>query len=120
MARPEVARREPNVWLSRLAVFAFVTVGWIFFRAVDMSTAITYLTGLVTRWGVGDLVTPLVLLTIAAGMIGQFVPQKVGDALEYRASKLPPALLGVGVGLFLVVANLLGPVGVAPFIYFAF
>ncbi len=120
MARPEVARREPNVWLSRLAVFAFVTVGWVFFRAVDLSTAVTYLTGLVTRWGVGELVTPLVLLTIAAGMVGQFVPQKVGDALEYRASQLPPAVLGVGVGLFLVVVNLLGPVGVAPFIYFAF
>ena len=120
MARPEVARREPNVWLSRLGVFAFVTVGWVFFRAVDLPSAITYLTGIVTRWGVGELVTPLVLVTIAAGMVGQFVPKQLGDALEYRASKLPPAVLGVGVGLFLVIVNLLGPVGVAPFIYFAF
>jgi hypothetical protein len=53
-------------------------------------------------------------------MIGQFVPRQLGDALEFRASKLPPAVLGVGVGLFLVIVNLLGPVGVAPFIYFAF
>ncbi len=120
MARPAPPRKEPNVWVSRLVVFAFVTVGWIFFRAVDLPTAVNYLTGLVTRWGVGDLVTPLVLLTIVAGMVGQFVPRRLGDALEYRASHLPPAALGLGVGLFLVVTNLLGPVGVAPFIYFAF
>jgi len=40
--------------------------------------------------------------------------------MEFRASQLPVAVLGVGVGLFLVVCNLLGPVGVAPFIYFDF
>ena len=119
MARPQV-RPEPNLWLSRLAVFAFVTVGWIFFRAVDLPTAIGYLVGIVTRWGVGDLVTPLVLVTIVVGMVGQFVPRRVGDALEFRASQLPPAVLGVGVGVFLVVVNLLGPIGVAPFIYFQF
>ena len=101
-------------------MFAFVTVGWVFFRAVDLPTAVGYLVGLVTRWGVGDLVTPLVLVTIVVGMVGQFVPRRVGDALEYRASHLPPVLLGIGVGLFLVVCNLLGPVGVAPFIYFQF
>ena len=114
MARPTV-RPEPNVWVSRAAVFAFVTVGWVFFRAVDLPTAIGYLVGLVTRWGVGDLVTPLVLVTIVVGMVGPFVPRRVGDALEYRASHLPPVLLGIGVGLFLVVCNLLGPVG-PPFI----
>ncbi len=119
MARPAI-RPEPNVWVSRAAVFAFVTVGWVFFRAVDLPTAIGYLIGLVTRWGVGDLVTPLVLAAIVVGMVGQFVPRRVGDALEYRASQLPPVLLGIGVGLFLVVCNLLGPVGVAPFIYFQF
>lgn len=115
-----VTRREPNIWLSRLAVFAFVTVGWVFFRAVDLASAVNFLTGLVTRWGVGELVTPLVLVVIAAGLIGQFVPRRLGDAMEFRASQLPVAVLGVGVGLFLVVCNLLGPVGVAPFIYFDF
>jgi len=121
MERPAVALRpEPNVWVSRLVVFAFVTVGWVFFRAVDLPTALSYLVGIVTRWGVGDLVTPLVLVVIVVGMVGQFVPRRLGDALEYRASQLPPVLLAVGVGLFLVLVNLLGPVGVAPFIYFQF
>jgi len=121
MARPEsAARPEPRAWISRLVVFAFVTVGWVFFRAVDLPTALSYLLGIVTRWGVGDLVTPMVLAVIVVGMVGQFVPRRLGDALEYRASQLPPVVLAVGVGLFLVAVNLLGPVGVAPFIYFQF
>ncbi|MBS1838552.1 MAG: MBOAT family protein, partial [Actinobacteria bacterium] len=121
MVRPaSAARPEPNVWLSRLAVFTFVTVGWVFFRATDLSSAITYLTGIFTRWGTGELVTPLVLAVIVVGMVGQFVPTRLGDMLEFRASQLPPLLLGAGVGVFLVVVNLLGPVGVAPFIYFQF
>ena len=116
-----VEERTPlNPWLARAGVFAFVTVGWVVFRSTDLPAAISYLTGLVTNWGVGDLVTPTVLLAIAAGMVGQFVPKRWGDAVEYRVSALPPGLIGLGVGLWLVVVNLLGPVGVAPFIYFQF
>lgn len=121
LSRPQAPPRpEPNLWLSRLAVFTFVTVGWVFFRATDLPSAITYLTGIFTRWGTGELVTPLVLAVIVVGLVGQFVPARFGNMLEYRASQLPPLALGAGVGLFLVLVNLLGPVGVAPFIYFQF
>lgn len=122
MAAPQVrAERRPlNPWLARLWVFHFVTLGWIFFRAPDLGTALSYLGGLVTNWGLGSLVTWVVLLAIAVGMVGQFVPGRLGDMLEFRASKLPPMVLAVGVGLWLVVINLLGPQGVAPFIYFQF
>jgi alginate O-acetyltransferase complex protein AlgI len=113
-------RRPMNPWLARLCVFTFVTVGWVFFRSTDLPAAISYLTGLFTNWGVGELVTPTVLLAIVVGLVGQFVPNRFGDAIEYRVSALPPAAIGVGVGLWLVVVNLLGPVGVAPFIYFQF
>jgi alginate O-acetyltransferase complex protein AlgI len=115
---PMALRRSP--WLARLAVFHFVTVGWIFFRAPDFSTAGSYLWSLLTNWGTGTLVTWVVLLAVAVGMVGQFVPRRIGDALEYRASQLPPMVLAVGIGLWLLVINLLGPQGVAPFIYFQF
>jgi D-alanyl-lipoteichoic acid acyltransferase DltB (MBOAT superfamily) len=121
MQQPTVVqRRTMNPWLARLWVFHFVVVGWIFFRAPDLGVAISYLVSLVTNWGVGTLVTGTVLLAIAVGMVGQFVPRRFGDALEFRASKLPPMVLAVGIGLWLVVINLLGPQGVAPFIYFQF
>ena len=115
-----VERRSMNPWLARLWVFHFVVVGWIFFRARDLGIAISYLVSLVTNWGIGTLVTWTVLLAIVVGMVGQFVPRRVGDALEFRVSKLPPMVLAVGIGLWLVVINLLGPQGVAPFIYFQF
>lgn len=115
---PAVLQRNP--WPARIAVFHFVTVGWIFFRAPDLGTALSYLGGLVTNWGLGSLVTWVVLLAVFVGMIGQFVPRRFGDAIEYRVSNLPPMLTAVGVGLWLLVINLLGPQGVAPFIYFAF
>jgi hypothetical protein len=128
MARPDVAtnprprpvRPEPNPWISRLIVFNFVTFAWIFFRAPDLPAAFAYLAGLVTNWGVGTLVTPMVVVAIVVGLAGQFVPPRRGDALEYRASRLPAGWLGIGVGLWLVVINLLGPQGIAPFIYFQF
>ncbi len=115
-----IEHKSMNPWLARLWVFHFVVVGWIFFRAPDLGTALAYLWGLLTNWGIGTLVTPVVVLAVVVGMVGQFVPRRIGDALEYRASQLPPALIAVGVGLFFVVCNLLGPQGVAPFIYFAF
>ena len=61
-----------------------------------------------------------VVLAIAVGMVGQFVPRRVGDRFEYRVSKLPPMVIAVGIGLWLVAINLFGPQGVAPFIYFQF
>jgi len=126
MARPDIEtdarpmRTEPNPWISRLIVFNFVTFAWIFFRAPDLPAAFAYLTGLVTNWGVGTMVTPMVVVAIVVGLAGQFVPPRLGDALEYRASRLPAGWLGIGVGLWLVVINLLGPQGIAPFIYFQF
>jgi alginate O-acetyltransferase complex protein AlgI len=113
-------RRTMNPWLARLWVFHFVVVGWIFFRATSLGLAVEYLVSLVTNWGVGTLVTPVVLLAIGVGMVGQFVPRRLGDSLEYRASLLPPVVQAIGVGLFLLAINLLGPQGVAPFIYFDF
>jgi len=120
MATAAAPRRTMNPWLARLWVFHFVVVGWIFFRATSLGLAVEYLVSLVTNWGVGTLVTPVVLLAIAVGMVGQFVPRRLGDTLEYRASLLPPVVQAIGVGLFLLAINLLGPQGVAPFIYFDF
>ena len=117
----EAATRRPlHPAIACFGVFQFVTIGWIFFRAPDLGTAFAYLWGLVAHWGVGDLVTLPVLGVLAIGLFSQFLPRRVGDAIEYRVSQLPPLLIAVGVGLWLVVVNLLGPQGVAPFIYFQF
>ena len=123
MQRPTptvVSTETMNPWLARLLVFHFVVIGWIFFRSTSVTGALEYFWSLISNWGVGTLVTPTVLLAIFVGMIGQFIPRRIGDALEYRASQLPPIVMAVGIGVFLLVINLLGPQGVAPFIYFDF
>ena len=123
MQRPTptvVSTETMNPWLARLLVFHVVVIGWIFFRSTSVTGALEYFWSLISNWGVGTLVTPTVLLAIFVGMIGQFIPRRIGDALEYRASQLPPIVMAVGIGVFLLVINLLGPQGVAPFIYFDF
>jgi hypothetical protein len=113
-------RRSVHPAVACFGVFQFVTLGWIFFRAQDLGSAFAYLWALVANWGVGSLVTPTVILVLAVGLFSQFIPRRVGDALEFRASQLPPVVIAVGVGIWLVIINLLGPQGVAPFIYFQF
>ncbi|MFM7069477.1 MAG: MBOAT family O-acyltransferase, partial [Actinomycetes bacterium] len=102
-----ITRRSVHPAVACFGVFQFVTVGWIFFRAQDLGTAISYLRSLLLNWGVGSLVTPTVLVALAVGLFAQFIPKRVGDALEYRASQLPPLIIALGVGIWLVVVNLL-------------
>lgn len=115
-----VAPGERNPWFARMWVFQFVTVGWIFFRSDSISSVFTYLWRSLMAWGEPELVTPLILLTIAATLACQFIPRRVGLSLEYRASLLPPIAQGLGFAVLLLVIDILGPQGVAPFIYFQF
>ena len=66
------------------------------------------------------MVTQLVVMTIAAMLAVQFLPARVGNLLEVRVSRMRPIAVAVVFVVVLVVVTLLGPVGVAPFIYFQF
>jgi alginate O-acetyltransferase complex protein AlgI len=61
-----------------------------------------------------------VLLAIAVGIGGQFVPKGFTARLMAGFSRLSPVAMGVVLGFALMVINTLGPRGVAPFIYFRF
>ena len=114
------APRRSNPWLGRLVTFNFVVVGWILFRSESFTDAWDYLRRLFTAWGSSGEVTWLIVGTIAASLAAQFLPKKVGLMLEWCASHLPPIVQGIGFGVFLVALDILGPQGVAPFIYFQF
>jgi len=107
-------------WISRLIVFHFVTFAWIFFATNSLNDAFQYIGRLFTAWGSTVGLKPLVLLVIIAALMAQFVPTRVGALLEWRASNLPPIVQGLAFGVLLLVCNVLGPQGVAPFIYFRF
>jgi alginate O-acetyltransferase complex protein AlgI len=106
---------------QRLATFALVCVGWVFFRADSVEIALSLLGRLVTGWTTPDeFVTPLVVLLVV-GMVGlQFWPRGMGLWLQAGLSRLKPVPLGLVLSVSLLVIVILGPPGVAPFIYFQF
>ena len=64
--------------------------------------------------------TPLVVLTIAGMLSLQFLPRGMGLWLQSGLSRLKPVPLGIVLAVTLLVIVILGPTGVAPFIYFQF
>jgi alginate O-acetyltransferase complex protein AlgI len=110
-----------DVLRRRAATFALVCVGWVFFRADSMDTAFSLLRRLITGWWTpSEFVTPLVVLMVAGMLVLQFWPRGFGLWLQSGLSRLKPAPLGIVFALALLVIVILGPSGVAPFIYFQF
>jgi D-alanyl-lipoteichoic acid acyltransferase DltB (MBOAT superfamily) len=107
-------------WIGRIITFHFICVGWVFFRATSVGDALHMLWRILTAWGSGPLVTPLLLATIAAALAVQFIPRPVTRNVLADLSRLPAVAQAALFGAFLVLVDLLGPAGVAPFIYFQF
>jgi hypothetical protein len=102
-------------------VFSFVCVGWVFFRAPTLSGAFDVLGRLVGGWGAGEIAVPAVVLVLIVGALAaQWMPSVVGNVVEYRFSRMAPIVQAVLFGVFLSLVQVLGPQGVAPFIYFQF
>jgi alginate O-acetyltransferase complex protein AlgI len=118
---PERPDTPMLVWGQRLATFALVCVGWVFFRSDSMTTAFTLLGRLLVGWtSPTEVVTPLVLGTIAFMLALQYAPREPGLLLQERISRWRPVPMGLAGAGALFVISTLGPQGVAPFIYFQF
>lgn len=123
-AKPK-AEETNEEWLEglrqRAATFALVCVGWVFFRADSMETAFSLLRRLITGWWTpSESLTPLVVITIVGMLALQFWPRGFGLWLQSGLSRLKPAPLGIVLALAMLAIVILGPSGVAPFIYFQF
>jgi len=121
------ARRPADAPTSRLrevgrwfVTFHVVCLAWIFFRAESLGAAGSMLLRLMTAWGPATIVTPALVLLIAAAIAVQFVPRGVGARLQAVFSRLAPVPQGAVLALALFAIDALGPEGVAPFIYFQF
>ena len=116
---PSHVRPGPlSPWLGRLLTFHVVCLGWVFFRADSFATA-----GLVLSRLFQPSPTPLnmmVPVVVALMLAAQFVPADAVDRARSSVAHVHPALLGAGLGLVVVVVDVLGPEGIAPFIYFQF
>ena len=113
--------REPSAvgtWVGRLVTFHVVCLGWVFFRADSFGTAGDVLSQLLQ-----PSPTPLnlvVLLVVGLMLLSQLVPSDMVDRARSSLAEVHPAVLGLGLASALVVVDVLGPEGVAPFIYFQF
>ena len=108
-------------WVQRLVTFHVVCLAWVFFRAESFTGARDVLWRLVTGWTGGDLaVNPMVWVTVGAALGAQFVPRDAGRRLLVGFSRLAPAAQAACLATGLLVIDVLGPQGVAPFIYFQF
>jgi len=112
------ASKEP---LGRLVTFHFVCFGWVFFNADSFATALDLLGRLITGWTIGpELVTPLVVLAIAAVLVAQLIPPLLARQASAALSTVPVPALAVGFAVWIMVVVAFGPEGVSEFIYFQF
>jgi len=125
-ARQARGLREPGAtagarMLQRLAVFVFVSVAWVFFRADSIGGAFAVLWRLVAGLGsIGSAVTWPVVGLVVLGIGIQYVPRGLVERLEGGLSRIGWAGQGAVLALALFLIATLGPQGAAEFLYFKF
>jgi alginate O-acetyltransferase complex protein AlgI len=113
---PPVAR-SVGQWL---VTFHVICVAWVFFRAPDAGRAFDLLGRMVLDRSPSPLIDPLLLAVIGGALAVQFLPRRRTERVQEGFARLPAAAQVGTAGLALVAVDVLGPAGVAPFIYFQF
>ena len=106
--------------LRWILTFHVVCLGWVFFRADSLGTAFDVLRGLGGGGQPAPLVTALVIFTILAALASQLVPPAAVASVQGRFATLHPVMQIAVLAAALTTIDVLGPDGVAPFIYFRF
>jgi hypothetical protein len=105
--------------MARLLLFHAVCLGWVFFRSPSFEIAFAVLRRLAVP-GAITLASIPVAMALIAGLAGQFQPLRWRKALEFELGSWPAMARGVAFATAIFGIELLGPSGVAPFIYFRF
>jgi D-alanyl-lipoteichoic acid acyltransferase DltB (MBOAT superfamily) len=118
---PEPAATPVRRFVRWFVTFNVVCLAWVFFRSPNLGRAMDMLTGLFTQWGQpSPLISTLLIVTLALMLASQFVPERSVRAIQATFSALPLAVQGVTLAGCFFLIDALGPIGVAPFIYFQF
>jgi alginate O-acetyltransferase complex protein AlgI len=117
-ADPEVSHLR--MWLGRLVTFHLVCLAWIFFRATSFHNAVEVMSRIVPGRGAHAHLNSLVVATVVGALAAQFVPSQWAAGLQAKFSRMSIWIQSGSVAAALIVIDLLGPAGVAPFIYFRF
>jgi alginate O-acetyltransferase complex protein AlgI len=106
-------------WVARLLMFHAVCIGWVFFRSPTFSLAAEVFRRLGSG-GALTLATMPVVITLLLGLFGQYAPRVWRRGVEAAMSRMPVAVNGAALAFGVFLIEVLGPTGVAPFIYFQF
>jgi len=120
-SRPIITLRATALWrwTSRVLLFQAICLGWIFFRSPSFSVAFAMLHRL-SEPGACTLASVPVLLALSVGLFGQYQPLRWRRALESEFNRWPALATGAAFAAAISAIEMLGPSGVAPFIYFRF
>ena len=106
-------------WVARGLMFHAACVGWVFFRSPTFSVAAEVFRRLGSG-GAVTLATIPVVVTLVLGLFGQYAPKMWRRGVEAMMSRMPVAVNGAALAFGVFLIEVLGPTGVAPFIYFQF
>ena len=106
-------------WIARILLFHAVCAGWVFFRAPSFEIAYDVF-GRLAVPGAATLASTPVCIVLFLGLASQYMPSRWGNSLEIELGRWPALARGAAVAVVIALIELLGPTGVAPFIYFQF
>jgi alginate O-acetyltransferase complex protein AlgI len=106
-------------WISRILLFHAVCAGWVFFRASTFEIAFDVF-GRLAVPGAVTLASAPVCVVLFLGLAGQYMPSRWRNAFEVELGRWPSLARGAALAVAVTLIEILGPSGVAPFIYFQF
>ncbi|MEO7556650.1 MAG: MBOAT family protein [Acidimicrobiales bacterium] len=107
-----------RIWLRRIVTFHVVCLGWVFFRASSFANAFAVLGRLFQH---GTVPIDGWVVAVVVGMLAlQHVPARAMRRAQAEWSRWSMRWQVASLVAVLLLVDVLGPTGVAPFIYFQF
>src|SRR5580692_7015555 len=115
-------KSDSYVWrfAGSLLTFHFVLLGWIFFRAANVETALKILSQIANFRFSFDNTTPAFLAVLLAGAAAHFIPKSWYDGSIVQFSRSPAPIQSAALALLVFVIQRVAATGAAPFIYTRF
>lgn len=114
-----VRKTKTWLWISRILLFHAVCLAWIFFRSPNFELAFQTLQQIFSPGSLTLLSAPVATM-LFLGLAGQYTPRRCINGLEALLARSPAFVRGIALAIAIFVIDLLGPTGIAPFIYFQF